>query len=365
MRRRIFSTRTLQVGILILLIVSATQVLWWMMDQFRRTEGLRQRLTELYTEDVTAGIELQRLGVDQVTLEKLFPQLTVNSEGEVVVRPESLESLEEDRARWLNQYGWEGAFFLIVLVASMTAVWRALHQESLLRRRQQNFIAAVSHELKSPLASLQLSAETLNLRELSRERVLELAVRMTADLERMKDMIRNILDTSRLEQPKVELRSEAVPLALAVTYVVEELDNRAQRAGTKIEVDIGPELEIRVDPVAVQTVLRNLLDNSLKAVETRGGGKIRIGANRDPQWTHLSVSDDGVGFFAEDSERLFEKFYRPGDEMLRAGSGQGLGLYIVKRLVELQDGRVTAHSEGAGRGAEFVVSWPNSRGEAI
>ncbi len=232
MKLRARRTRIFQIVILSLLIVSAVQVFWWIMDQSRRTEALRARLIELYTEDARAANELRRRGADQTMLENLFPHLTVDSRGEIAVDSEALESLRQDRVRWLNQYGWEGAFFLVVLVISMAVVWRALYEEAILRRRQQNFLAAVSHELKSPLASLQLSVETLGLRDLSRERVRELADRMGADVTRMGDMIAKILDATRLEQRGITLHPESVPLEPTVAHVVDELDQELRSRTT-------------------------------------------------------------------------------------------------------------------------------------
>lgn len=361
MRGRLLTTRALQIGILVLLVVSAAQVFWWILDQSWRTRALEERLTSLYTDDVRAASELRRLGTDRATLEDLFPHLTLDGEGDVVVRPDVLESLSRDRAQWLNQYGWEGAFFLVVLAVSMGVVWRALHQENLLRRRHQNFMAAVSHELKSPLASLQLSVETLSLRELPRPQVEELTERMAADLDRMQDMITKILDTSRLEERDIDLRPEPLEIEVVAMSVTRELEGRAGRAGVRVELDIDRETNIQADPAAVETVLRNLLDNALKAVEANGGGTVRVRAAADRELVRLDVTDDGIGFDPQEAERLFDKFYRPGDEMRRGGRGQGLGLYIVKRLVELHGGRVEASSPGAGRGASFHVWWPAAR----
>ena len=358
MRFSINGTRAFQISLLLLLIISAAQVSWWIVDQARRTEALRARLTELYTGDARAAEELHRLGADEARLKRLFPHLEVDTSGKIVVSPEALESLRLQRVRWLNQYGWEGGFFLVVLVVSMVAVWRALHQDKALRRRQQNFVATVSHEFKSPLASLRLSAETLSLRELPHDRILKVTDRMTADVERMEDMVSKILDSSHLEQGRITLYPEPIGLSTAVERVVEELENHITSTGVDIHVDIPPDLEIHADPVGVRTVLRNLLDNALKAVAVKGQGNVWVRAARDQQFVHLRLEDDGIGFHPKDSRHLFEKFYRPGSELRRPRSGQGLGLYIVRRFIELEKGRVSADSKGVGKGAVFEIWWP-------
>ncbi len=364
MRLHFLRTRAFQVFILALLVVSAAQVLWWIIDQSRKTEDLRGRLLMLYEQDAAAAREMRDLGADTATLEQLYPHLDIGPSGEISVSAEAVESLRADRARWLNQYGWEGSFFLLVLLVSMAAVWRALHEEAVLRRRQRNFVAAVSHELKSPLASLRLSLETLGLREPPPEQISELVNRMGADIDRMQDMVGKILETSRFDQRRIHLNPENLALLPMLRRVLEEFEHQRRRASADVQVEVQPDLEIWADPAGVHSVLRNLLDNALRSVKTNGGGRVRVSAEPEGDFVRLLVEDDGVGFQPDESKLLFEKFYRPGDELRRLGGGQGLGLYIVRRYLELGRGRVRAHSDGPGQGAAFEVWWPAAAQEA-
>lgn len=361
MRLPFLRTRFFQVSMLILLIASAVQVFWWILDQARKAEDLRQRLTQLYNQDASAARQLYALGAEPSQIHQLYPHLDIDSDGQITVDASVLEELSEDRSRWLNQYGWEGAFFLVVLAISMAAVWRALREEVNLRRRQQNFVAAVSHELKSPLASMQLTVETLSLREPPREKTRELLQRVAEDIERMMDMINKILDSSKLDQHGLKLRPEPIELLGAVQQCLGQMSHLRDRAGAKVETEVGPDLMLFADPIGVATVLRNLLDNAFHAVTDKGGGSVWIGAKSVNGFVHLVVRDDGVGFDPSESSQLFEKFYRPGNELRRKSSGQGLGLYIVRRFVELEKGRVRALSEGFGKGATFEVWWPEAR----
>jgi signal transduction histidine kinase len=127
--------------------------------------------------------------------------------------------------------------------------------------------------------------------------------------------------------------------------------------------EAAPELEVQADPIALRTVLSNLVDNAIKATIANGGGTVTLRAEESGQFVKLVVRDSGVGFAANETNRLFEKFYRPGDELRRKTRGSGLGLYIVRRFVELEHGRVSAHSDGPGQGAVFTVLWPAPRGE--
>jgi signal transduction histidine kinase len=239
-------------------------------------------------------------------------------------------------------------------------VWRALREEARLRQRQQNFVAAVSHELKSPLASLQLSVETLSLREPPLERVRELAGRMAADIARMTDMITKILDAARLEQRRIDLKPERVALLPALRRALDELESRRHKSSARVEIDVDEDLEVFADPAGVGTVLRNLLDNAFRSLPA-GGGEVRVRAEPAERFVRLTVEDDGGGFPPDESSLLFDKFYRSGDEMRRKGAGQGLGLYIVRQFLDLENGRILAHSDGLGKGATFEVWWPSAR----
>ncbi len=357
MRLPFATTRALQIGLLFLLLVSLAQVLWWSLDQRLFTTEIRQRLTELYEGDVRAAEAMLDQGADERAVEGFFPHLAVEQDT-VRIRPEALAALDSERFHRLRRYRWEGSFFIAVLVVSMAVLWRTLRHDALLRQRQQNFIAAVSHEFKSPLASLQLSAETMALRKLSPERTGVLVRRILDDVQRMEDMASKILNTSRLEQGQMELHPEPLQLGLTVSNVLSALDRRAEEAGVRVEVEVPEGLMIRADPVAARTVVKNLTENAVKAAAAGGGGRVELHAEEQNGFVELAVRDTGIGFAPQEGRKLFEKFYRPGNELRRTSTGTGLGLFIVQRLMHHEKGRVRAHSDGPGKGAVFTVAWP-------
>ncbi len=357
MRLPFATTRALQIGLLFLLLVSFAQVLWWTLDQWLYSTEIRQRFTELYEGDVHAAEAMLAGDADATTVEKIFPHLTAAGEA-VRIRPEALAALDSERYHRLRRYRWEGGFFIAVLGVSMAVLWHALRLDAQLRQRQQNFIAAVSHELKSPLASLQLSAETMAMRELSPERTTVLVRRILDDVQRMEDMVSKILNTSRLEHGRIELNPEPLSLRLTVSAVLTALDRRAAEAGVHVEVEVPETLIMRADPVAARTVVQNLVENAVKATAAVDGGRVELRGEEKNGFVELAVRDTGIGFPPAESRKLFEKFYRPGNELRRTSTGTGLGLFIVHRLMHHQRGRVTAHSNGPGEGAVFTVSWP-------
>jgi signal transduction histidine kinase len=196
------------------------------------------------------------------------------------------------------------------------------------------------------------------LRTLSPEQARTLIDRMLSDLGRMEAMVTQILESVRLERGRVDLRREPLDLAGAVTRVVAHFEERAHKDNISITTDIARGLYVLTDPLALDVVVRNLLENAIAAITPVGGGSITFVARRADNEIELAVKDSGVGFRPVDGTRLFEKFTRlhPG-----GGSsyyGTGLGLFIVRRLMQLAGGRVSAHSEGVGQGAQFVLTWP-------
>lgn len=360
--RRLDKTRKQQIVFFVLLTVAAAQVLWWVWDQKRASGKVAERTLELYTAERRAVDLLVANGATENDLQTLFPHLELRA-GAARVREDALTAVEEERVSRINQYAWEGAFFLAVLVGGMFVLWRALREEAGLRQRQQDFLAAVSHEFKSPLASLRLTAETMQRRDAVAADGHHWLRRILGDLGRLEGMVSNILDTSRLEQGEIELSPEPVPLDQVVSMVTAHLADRLLEVGVTIERRVPTDLLLHVDPSGLHTVVRNLIENAMHATSARDGGTVVVEARSTAAATTFSVRDDGIGFEPQERERLFERFYRVGPEMRRATPGTGLGLAIVRRYVELEGGRVTAASDGPGAGALFTVTWPK-RGAA-
>jgi signal transduction histidine kinase len=184
--------------------------------------------------------------------------------------------------------------------------------------------------------------------------------RIIEDGERLLRMIDNLLDTTRLEEGRQTMAPATVDLHPAVAAAVGEVVERARLSGIGIAVDVPRSLRVSIDPGALATVLRNLLDNALKACTAGDGHSIAVRATREGRGAVLTVTDDGVGFAPEDAGLIFEKFFRSGDELRRSMPGTGLGLYIVKRLLDASGARIDAHSEGLGRGATLTIRFPEA-----
>ncbi|MGH8229250.1 MAG: sensor histidine kinase [Steroidobacteraceae bacterium] len=351
------TARVLQLTVLLLVVISAVTVCWWIFDQRQYTLLKVQQMQRLHAQQISAARALLAAGVASPKVQALLPDLTLAG-GKPVVSPAVTAQIAAERSLRINQYLWEGGFFLLALFACIAVIGTALSKEAQVLKEQDSFLALVSHQFKTPLASLQLSIETMSLRALTPEQLHTLVERMLTDLTRMETMVSRILDSVRLSRGRVDLKREAVALGSAVSRVAGQFEERARRDRIAITIDIPEGLKVLADPLAVDMVIRNLLENALNAVSPVGGGKIIVSSRRAGAAVELAVRDSGIGFRPSDGGRLFEKFSRLSPGVGSGYYGTGLGLYIVKRLMHLVGGSVTARSEGLGRGAEFVLTWP-------
>ena len=382
----------LQVGSLVLLTIAIAQVAWWIVDQVSLARHDRDDVAALYRAEANAvnaianllrsesasvpvfdAPELMILGmaftsahdvsktnasnalpVVLATLRSHLPQLRIDDAGKATVRPEFMAELAEGSASRINRYAWEGGFFLLILVSSMVVLSRAIRHDAQLRRRQQTFLASVSHEFKNPLASMRLSAETLALRSADAD-CRRLGQRLLNDGERLLNMVDNLLDTTRIEDGELELHPQAMSLAAVVGAACERIVDDARAHNVAIHTNVDDAIRLFGDQAAFETVLRNLLDNALKACIAGNGRRIAIGAERVGESVEIKVADDGIGFPANVAQAIFGKFYRAPQSRM---PGTGLGLYIVHRLAALSGASITAASEGVGKGAAFTIRWP-------
>jgi len=356
------SARVFQLTALVMVAVSAVQVAYWMYELRSTAIEQSDAARKVYSQQVSSAQTLLDSGMSAERVHAVLPALVVNN-GKASLAPGIDSLLAAEERRRINQYAWEGAFFLLALAICITVIARALRAEARVLHEQDNFLALVSHQFKTPLASLQLSLETMALRPLSPEQSGALIERMLADLARMEAMVTQILESVRLERGRVDLRREPIEIAGAVARVVASLDERAKKGRVALTADIPRGVYVLADPLALDVVMRNLLENAIAAVTPVGGGTVKIEARRNDDEVELTVRDSGVGFRPGDDVRLFEKFTRlhPG-----GGSsyfGTGLGLFIVRRLMQLAGGRVTAHSDGVGQGAQFTLAWPAAPAE--
>ncbi|MEW6745371.1 MAG: HAMP domain-containing sensor histidine kinase [Planctomycetota bacterium] len=272
------------------------------------------------------------------------------------VTPRWREELERSYRKPLVMFVTEGGFFCVLLLAGVLVIYVTLRQEVALKSRQANFISAVSHELKSPLASLRLHLQTLQMREVPEERRRAYLANMEDDLARLDRLTRNLLAAARLRGRQPALPLEPRDLAHDVRRFLEETSEDWARQGIGIKVEVEDDLPLLANAEGLRSVLHNLLDNAAKY--SAGSKTVSLRAYRDGSCAVLEVTDRGIGIAPEEQRKIFEPFYRVGNELVREREGTGLGLYVVQEIVTVHGGRVEVRSEGAGKGSTFRVIIP-------
>jgi signal transduction histidine kinase/DNA-binding response OmpR family regulator len=224
-------------------------------------------------------------------------------------------------------------------------------------RRKNEFLAMLGHELRNPLAPVNNALEVLRLRcppDKLVQRALAASARQVRHMTRLVD---DLLDVSRITRGKVELRREKIELTSVVEQALHESEQLLRARGHTLELHL-PEAPVvlEADPNRLIQVLANLLLNAAKYTDP--GGRVCLRARQDGAWLELRVGDSGVGIAKEMLEGIFDMFVQVDPGADRSQGGLGLGLTLVKTLVELHGGTVSAHSLGVGEGAEFVVRLP-------
>jgi PAS domain S-box-containing protein len=224
-------------------------------------------------------------------------------------------------------------------------------------RRKDEFLATLAHELRNPLAPIRTSLHILQKAEADpamRERVVEM---MGRQIHHMVRLIDDLLEVTRITRGIIELRREKVELASVIGNAVETAMPAINAAGVQLTIDLNDEkLLVEVDPVRLAQVFVNLLNNAAKY--TPHGGRVRLASRREGAFAAISVRDTGIGIPPDMLGRVFELFTRI--ESNRAHGGLGIGLALVKSLVQMHGGTVDAKSDGRGKGSEFVVRVPLS-----
>ena len=224
-------------------------------------------------------------------------------------------------------------------------------------RRKDEFLAVLAHELRNPLAPICNALHILRLsaqHDPATERVGEMIERQVNHMVRLVD---DLLEVSRITRGKIELRKEPLEVAAIVRSAVETSRPLIDAAGHQLAVAIPPEpLTLEGDPLRLTQVVANLLNNAAKY--TDHGGQIWLGVRREESQVVISVRDTGIGIPREMLPSVFGLFTQLDRQANRSQGGLGIGLTLVKSLVEMHGGNVEVHSEGTGRGSQFVVRLP-------
>jgi len=244
-------------------------------------------------------------------------------------------------------------FLLIVVGLVWLCVW--LVREIGVNQRQRAFLDAVTHEMKTPLASLRLYLDTLDRRDPDRERRLEFMGRMREDLERLDQTVEQVLSAARAEESRSRAKLDAVALPELLSECIADVRKSHRLPEDAVRLDLDSRSPVRGDAAELSVVFRNLLENAIRYSDAPVEVNVSVRGGEDGR-VDVEIADRGIGIPRRELHKIFQRFYRVGRDVQRTAAGLGLGLYIVRSLVRRQGGRVVARSEGWGQGSRFVVT---------
>jgi len=299
-------------------------------------------------------------------MREFFPSVLREGHGEIEVR---FRHFKTGEARWmaykvLTLPGADGRPVAFATVSQDITERRRLEDNlrhvaeelSGADRRKNEFLAMLAHELRNPLAPISNAVRALSLHrdETAVDSASEMLERQVGQIIRLVD---DLLDVSRISRGKIALRTERVELSRIIRQAVEATRALYRSMNQQLDVTLPPEpVYLNADPTRLAQVVGNLLNNACKFTDV--GGRISLTVERAGAHIAIRVADNGVGIAAEHLAGIFEMFTQIESSLERSRSGLGIGLTLVKTLVEMHGGTVEARSEGVGRGSEFVVRLP-------
>lgn len=293
-------------------------------------------LIQLNTEVYTNKIELVKLREPESSAEKVMENALI-------------KKLHE---RW-GMVAGEGLVFLVLLILGITYTQRSFSKEFQLARQQKNFLLSVTHEFKSPLAAIKLNLQTIQKRELDRQRQENIIQRAIQETDRINNLVENALLAARIEAHNLEFQMEKFNLSECVNTTVQS--RTGEFKAHSITTEIEDNIFIKGDDLAISSVVLNLLENAEKYSPVDSG--IKVVLKKIKHQAMLCIADNGIGIRDKEKVKVFEKFYRSGNEETRRTKGTGLGLYLVKYIADQHHAHIEIR-DNKPVGTLFEVKFP-------
>ena len=319
--RRKFQVITILYWILLTYIIAA--LVWWFFS--------------LYTQNETM-YDLRR------------QQLETTSNPSSADFKQQLDSINEQRKINITKYIGEGGTFLALILIGAGYVYRLVRRQFRAQQQQQNFVMAITHELKTPISVSRLNLETLQRYKLDEEKKEKLLNMTMQETLRLDDLINNTLISSQLEGRSYRISKEDLNLSDLVNDVAHHFGMRY--SDRKLIKNIAGDIDINGDPLLLKLLVSNLLENANKY--SPKDKAITIELKESPESVALSVKDEGCGIKGEEKNNVFKKFHRIGDERTRTTKGTGLGLYLCKKIAKDHGGEISIE-DNKPQGSNFTV----------
>jgi signal transduction histidine kinase len=266
---------------------------------------------------------------------------------------QELLRIETTEKRRTVMFFGEGVIFLAIILLGGFFVYLAIYKQMKLSQQQQNFLMAVTHELKSPIAAAKLNLETLRKHKLDegkQHRLLDNTIRET---NRLDQLCNNILLASQMESQRYQLYLEDLDFSALLEAGVKEIQSRIPTH--TIQAHILPDVWLNGDKFMLQIVLSNLIENAAKYSPKNTVIDVTLSATGNQ--LKLKVTDQGPGIPIDERRRIFLKFYRIGNENTRKSKGSGLGLFLTEKIVQQHGGTIIV-KDNVPAGASFEITWP-------
>ena len=303
---------------------------------------------------VFIGVQIAWIGLMIVWVYWYFENRQNLAEFTKKLPPELLES----------DFNWivllEGGVLMLVILAGVYVIFVYWNKQSRLYQLQSNFISSVSHELKSPLASIQLYLETLKYQKVSSEEAQDFIETMLSDTERLSDLIDNILESSKSDPKSMQSQFSSVDIVSFLQETIAHHQKLFEDKQSVIQLKFNDYVKVSIDGRAMRMVFNNLIANALRY--SLAGTVLTIEVRRDQKFCIIDFIDQGFGFDKKELKKVFKKFYRVQNQETQNIEGAGLGLYISRQIIKNHKGKINVFSEGRGKGTHFMLSLPEDHG---
>jgi two-component system, OmpR family, sensor histidine kinase CiaH len=286
------------------------------------------------------------------TIYELVKTQAVQSETDPANAAKITAAIQEEHDRNSMKYVAEGVTFLLLIIFGAAYIYRLVRRQFRLQIQQQNFMMAVTHELKTPITISKLNLETMQKHQLSEDRQKRLVGATLDETQRLDTLINNILISSQLEGDQYSSSKERVALSDLVTEIIHNFNMRYP--DREVRCEIAPEIKLVGDPVLLKLLVSNLVENANKYSPKEK--PINVKLFRNSQSVILEVADEGIGIPDREKKTVFGKFYRVGNEETRRTKGTGLGLFICKKIATAHRASINIIDNPTG-GSRFIVSF--------
>lgn len=265
---------------------------------------------------------------------------------------QKLDKIKDTLSRKKTQFIGEGLTFFAVIMIGAVYVYRATRRQIKLSVQQQNFMMAITHELKTPIAITKLNLETLQKRKLEETQQHKIINNTLNEANRLNSLCNNILLAAQLDGGAYNSTKQEINFSELTEDCIEDFANRFPQR--KMEADIQQQVYINGEILLLQMLINNLIENALKYSPKEK--QIQIKLSQQQNKTTLTVTDEGFGIPIAERKKIFEKFYRSGNENTRTTKGTGLGLYLCSKIMESHNGNISM-TNNTPQGSIFAATF--------